>query len=45
MEIKSASSEKQKAEILIKALARGMFEEFKVGFGIINFELRGSVEN
>jgi hypothetical protein len=45
MEIKSASSEEHKAEILIKALARGMFEEFKAVFGIINFELRGSVES
>jgi len=39
MEIKRATSEEQKVDILLKALARGMFEEFKAVFGIINFEL------
>ena len=45
MEIKHASSEEQNVDILLKALPREKLEEFRIKLDIINFELRGSVEN
>ena len=45
MEIKRASSEEQKVDILLKALSREKLEELRIKLGIINFELRGSVKN